>query len=131
MARKIVATAIALGLLVPGIAAAHHSFAVFFDSNRVVRIKGEVRMFRFANPHGTIVVRVPARNGQFRDWQIETNAPVMLTRRGWDRSTLKAGDQVTVEGWLARDGSRYLRLRQVFDAQGKPIGTRPFTENED
>lgn len=131
MARKFIAALLALGLFVPAAAVAHHSFAVFFDSNKLVRIKGEVRVFRFANPHGTIIVAVPTRSGETRDWQIETNAPVMLTRRGWDRNSLKPGDQVTVEGWLARDGSRYLRLRQVFDAQGRPIGSRPFSELED
>lgn len=116
MVRKIVIAMVALGLLIPAGAEAHHSFAVFFDSDKLVRIKGEVRLFRFANPHGTIVVRVPTRSGEFRDWQIETNAPVMLTRRGWDRNSLKPGDEVTVQGWLARDGSRHLRLRQVLDA---------------
>jgi len=130
MVRKIAAAIAAFGLLIPVGAAAHHSFAVFFDSNKLVRIKGKVRVFRYANPHGTIIVTVQTRGGEARDWQIETNAPVMLTRRGWDRNTLKAGDEVTVEGWLARDGSRYLRLRQIFDGKGKLIGTRPF-EQED
>ncbi len=131
MFRKVALSLAALVFAIPAVAVAHHSFAVFFDSNKIVRIKGKVKVFRFTNPHGTIVVSVPTRGGEMRDWQIETNAPVMLTRRGWNRSSLRPGDEVSVEGWLARDGSRYLRLRQVLDAQGRPIGSRPFDETED
>jgi len=133
MTRKpIIAAAAAMAaLLAPSLAAAHHSFAVFFDPDKVVRIKGTVKTFRFANPHGTIVVGVPTQGGASRDWQIETSSPSVLSRRGWTRNTLHAGDEIAVEGWLARDGSRYLRLRQAYRADGKPVSGEAFSEVED
>ena len=129
--KPIIAAAALAALLVPGAVVAHHSFAVFFNPDKVVRIKGTVKSFRFANPHGTIVVGVPAQAGGARDWQIETSSPSVLSRRGWARDSLRAGEQVTVEGWLARDGSRYLRLRQAYRADGKPVSSAAFSEVDD
>jgi hypothetical protein len=126
-----IAAALALPLLAGVVpAAAHHSFAVFFDETRMTTIEGTVKAFRFTNPHGTIVLDVPGEDGRAREYRVETNAPVILQRRGWSRASLKAGDRVTVEGWPARDGKPYLRLRAARDAQGRPIGGA-FTSRED
>lgn len=114
----------ALCLLGQGAAIAHHSFAAFFDPDRLVRLKGRVTDFRFTNPHGTIGFEVTGTDGTVRKWRAETNAPVILMRRGWTRASVKPGDIVTIEGWTSRDGRPYMRLRQAFDAQGKPIGAR-------
>ena len=129
--RYAIALAACCTLAMPALAYAHHSFAVFFDPDRVVKIKGTVKSFRYANPHATIVVSVSGRNSVLRDWQIETTSPAVLSRRGWSRGSLKAGDEVMVEGWLARDGSRYLRLRQAYGADGKPVSERGFSELDD
>lgn len=118
-------------MVTPVASTAHHSFAVFFDENRLVRIEGTVKNFRFANPHGSIVVTVRTASGEEHDWRVETNSPSILQRRGWNRGSLKPGDQVTVEGWLARDGSRYLRLRQAADENGNLVGDGAFSRLED
>lgn len=126
MFQKVVVMASALALFAPCAAFAHHSFAVFFRSDEIVEVKGKVTSFRFQNPHGTIALEVPIQGGGVREWRVETNAPVVLMRRGWSRTSLKAGDIVTIDGWPARDGKPYLRLRQAFDADGKRIGSAPF-----
>lgn len=126
MFKKVVAVAAALALVAPCAAYAHHSFAAFFSSDKIVEVKGKVTSFRFQNPHGTIVLEVPAQGGGVREWRVETNAPVVLMRRGWSRTSLKPGDTVTIDGWRARDGKPYLRLRQAFGADGKRIGSAPF-----
>ncbi|AKH41518.1 hypothetical protein FHS61_002006 [Altererythrobacter atlanticus] len=126
MFRKLVATASAFAILAPCAAYAHHSFAAFFKADKIVEVKGKVTSFRFQNPHGTIVVEVPSDDGEVQEWRVETNAPVVLMRRGWSRTSLKAGDVVTIDGWQARDGKRYLRLRQAFDGNGNRIGSAPF-----
>ena len=101
MLRKLAFGFSAFLVLLSGTAHAHHSFAAFFDPDKIVTIKGTVTSFRFTNPHGTIVLDVPG-DGATREWRVETNAPVVLVRGGWSPSSLKPGDVVTIEGWLAR-----------------------------
>jgi hypothetical protein len=109
--------------LVATLALAHHSFAVFFDEARTVSITGVVQDFQFRNPHGLIRMAVKGADGSEQMWKAETNSPSILERRGWKRDSLKAGDEITVDGWPARDGSNYLRMRAVKRTDGTPIGT--------
>jgi hypothetical protein len=103
-------------------ASAHHSFAVFFNAeSEVVSIIGTVKDFQFSNPHGLIELTVKTPEGSV-DWRVETNSPSILRRRGWTRDSLKLGELVTVKGWPARDGSRYMRMRDVLRADGSPVG---------
>lgn len=102
---------------------AHHSFAVFFaDDKGVVSVRGTVSGFEFKNPHGLIRLEAKDASGATVLWKAETNSPTILERRGWSRDSLKAGDQITIEGWQARDGSRYMRLRKATRADGTTIG---------
>lgn len=110
---------------------AHHSFAVFFDSDRTISITGTVTAFRFTNPHGTIAMNVKGDDGRVTAWRVETNAPVVLTRRGWQRDSIKPGDVISVDGWTARDGKPYLRLRSARNAQGQLIGQTAFGQSDD
>jgi hypothetical protein len=109
---------------------AHHSFAVFFDTNEHLRkVTGIVKEFRFTNPHGIVTLAVTEGN-QVVIWHAETNSPSILRRRGWSPDSLHVGDKVTLEGWPARDGSRYIRIRAAFRANGEPIGTAPASVQE-
>jgi hypothetical protein len=122
--------ALALLMVGQGAAQAHHSFAVFFDADKHVKITGKVTEFHFTNPHGVIALDVPGPNGAVQKWRVETNAPVVLQRRGWSRTSIKPGDTITVEGWPSRDGRPYVRLQQAFDAHGKPIGQSAFGQSD-
>jgi hypothetical protein len=103
-------------------AAAHHSFAVFFDTDdKVFSITGVVKDFQFRNPHGVITLEVPGRTRPV-EWRAETNSPSILRRRGWTPESLHVGDKVTLSGWPARDGSHYLRLRSAQLPDGRQIG---------
>jgi hypothetical protein len=108
-------------MLAAGAAAAHHSFAAFFDNNASRTITGEVVSFRFSNPHAIIEMRV-VENGIPLNWRVETNAPTLLLRRGWNRESIKPGETVTIEGWPSRDGGRYLRMRSATHEDGAPVG---------
>jgi hypothetical protein len=107
-------------------AQAHHSFAVYFDPTKDVTVTGKVTAFRFTNPHGTVVLEVTDAQGRVREWRAETNAPVVLMRRGWTRDSITPGEIVTIEGWQSRDGKPYMRLRRATRADGTLIGTAPF-----
>lgn len=105
-----------------GPASAHHSFAVFFSAeSEVISVVGVVKEFRYTNPHGLIVVEARSPSGD-AEWRVETNSPSILRRRGWTKDSLKVGELVTVKGWPARDGSRYMRMRDVLRANGAPVG---------
>ena len=114
-------------VLAVGVAAtpafAHHSFAVFFDDQTVIQITGNVTDFRFTNPHAIISFSVKNRQGQIEPWRAETNAVTLLRRRGWTKDSLTIGEVITVEGWQARDGSHYMRMRTVKRADGTVLGT--------
>jgi hypothetical protein len=116
----------AMALAAPGAALAHHSFAVFFDPEKSVTVTGVVTSFRFTNPHGLITLDVKKPDGSVEHWRAETNAPVILVRRGWTRDIIKPGETVTITGWPSRDGTTYMRLQGVKDADGKTVGTAPF-----
>jgi hypothetical protein len=116
-----------LALSMSGTALAHHSFAVFFDTDaQLVKITGVVRDFQFRNPHGVITIDVPQTHGHVT-WRAETNSPSILHRRGWSADSLHVGDMVTLEGWRARDGTRYIRLKSAHLADGRMIGQPPPT----
>jgi hypothetical protein len=116
--------ATAFGALAAVPAVAHHSFAAFFnDEQGIVTIRGVVTEFSFKNPHGLIRLNVKNEAGAVEEWRAETNSPTMLERRGWKKDSLKAGEEVIVDGWRARDGSRYMRMRTVKRADGTLVGT--------
>jgi hypothetical protein len=125
--RHLLAWAAALAAL-PGAALAHHSFAAFFDPDKSVTVTGTVTEFRFTNPHGMIAVDVRKPGGAIEKWRAETNAPVVLVQRGWNKDSIKPGMVVTIDGWPSRDGRNYMRMRAVKDEHGKPIGTAPFDQ---
>jgi hypothetical protein len=110
-------------------AQAHHSFAVFFDDSKVIKIQGTVTEFQFRNPHGIIRMTVRDAQGAEQVWKAETNSPSILERRGWTRDSIKNGEVVIVEGWPARDGSNYMRMRKVSRTDGTPVGV-PFETGE-
>jgi hypothetical protein len=113
-----------------GCALAHHSFAVFFDTDSQLRkITGVVKEFRFTNPHGVVTLAVVEGNHEVI-WRAETNSPSILRRRGWTPDSLHVGDKITIEGWPARDGSRYVRMRAATRANGEPVGTAPTPVQE-
>lgn len=109
------------GLLGAGAAAAHHSFAVHFVADRLVTVSGVVTAFSFTNPHG--LVHLKAEDGE---WRAETNSPNILRRRGWSAASILPGDEVTIEGYPARDGARAMRIARVIYADGRELtGQRP------
>jgi hypothetical protein len=90
-------------LLLSASAAAHHGNSAYDETARVP-IKGVVTEFVWTNPHSQIYLDVKGKNGKVVHWGIETNSPGILTRAGWTRHSLKAGDQVTITLCPAKNG---------------------------
>lgn len=103
------------------LAQAHHSFAVHFVAEGTVEVKGVVESFRFSNPHGVLTFKVTDTSGQTVQWRAETNSPNILRRRGWSKDSLRPGDEITVLGFPARDGTSYMRISKVTFADGHEL----------
>ena len=81
-------------------ALAHHSFAVFFDDQKIIQVTGSVTDFRFTNPHAIISFSVRNTQGQIEPWRAETNAVTLLRRRG-----LKPPSEF--KNWNPTEGARF------------------------
>jgi len=116
----------AIAVAVP--ASAHHSFAMF-DQRQIMTLEGTVHEFQWTNPHAFIELDV-AGGARTQRWAIELNSPNNLTRQGWRRTSLKAGERVSVRIAPLRNGHTgglFLDLRkpdgQVLDSGLPKNGT--------
>jgi hypothetical protein len=101
-------------------ALAHHAFSAEFDLKKPVTVKGVVTKIEWMNPHAWIYVDMKTDAG-VEQWQFETGAPIELVRRGWRKNDLKVGDEVTVEGLRAKDGTNTASARLVTLPGGKKV----------
>src|ERR1700694_3007782 len=100
---------------------AHHG-AAGYDSNKVSTLKGTVTEFRFQNPHAQIFLDVRDSPAKTQNWMLEAVGIATLSRSGWSKSILKSGDEITVSGNPAKNGSPSMRLTKVVLASGKELG---------
>ncbi len=82
---------------------AHHGNSAYDETARV-SIKGTVTEFIWTNPHSQIYLDVKDSSGKVINWGVETNSPGILSRAGWTRRALKAGDQITIIVCPAKNG---------------------------
>ena len=106
-------------------AAAHHSFAAQYDASKPVTLKGVVTKIEWTNPHARFYIDVQDDAGNKANWNLELASPNVLKRAGWSSGSLKEGDEVTVEGSLARSGANMANARLVTF----PNGTRVFARS--
>ena len=103
-------------------AMAHHSFAAEFDGTKAITLKGVVTKIDWTNPHVWFYINVKDESGNVTNWGFEMGAPHQLQTRGWSRETMKLGDEITVNGTLAKNGSNRGNARSVTTANGQKLG---------
>jgi hypothetical protein len=99
---------------------AHHGTAAY-DTSRTVTVSGTVTEFRFVNPHVLVLWEVKDEAGNIQRWSGERSGPNSMARNaGWTRNTLKPGDQVTISGRQAKNGTHTMAISKIL-LNGKDI----------
>ncbi len=107
MKRKCGILKVVLGCVTGAIIAAvlgftHHLFAARFNGDGPITVKGYVTKIDWTSPNATMYLDVEADDGEWSSWAFAMGAPPELQRRGWTPRSLEIGDEVEVEGYLAR-----------------------------
>ena len=115
-------------------AIAHHSFAAEFDADSPISLTGIVTKIEWRNPHTFFYIDVETDDGNYENWALEMGSPNGLMRRGWTRNSLQIGDEVSVEGARAKDGSLKGNARSVVLSNGERLfagSSQPDAEDAD
>jgi Family of unknown function (DUF6152) len=97
---------------------AHHGTAEY-DNTKTISLQGTVTALQYLNPHALILFTVKDDKGQTTEWTAELQSPNLLSRRGWSRSTLKAGDQIIVTGHPVKNGAKAMSGQKVVFTDGR------------
>lgn len=111
-----------LGFLATAPVWAHHSFAAEYDSKQLITLNGVITKVEWTNPHIYIYIDVKEANGDVTNWSLEGYPPNTLKRTGLSRDNLKIGDEITITGYKAKDGTYTAAGREITF----PDGTKKF-----
>lgn len=100
---------------------AHHSFAAEFDLDKPITLHGTAVKWEMINPHSYITLDVKNDDGTVTRWSIEMGAPSALYRNGWRKDSVKVGDELTINGYRARDGSNTIFGTLATLADGRRV----------
>jgi hypothetical protein len=115
---------------------AHHAFSAEFDANTPIKLEGTVAKMEWVNPHAWIYVDVKKPDGTIEQWKIEGGTPNALFRRGFTKDSLKAGTEIVVTGFRAKDGTLKGNGRDLTFPDGRKLflgssGTGAPTDGKD
>jgi hypothetical protein len=137
MLRKLAVVLTGVGVLFVGAPLfAHHAFSAEFDATRPIKFQGTVTKVEWINPHTWVHVAVKGANGASEEWMIEGGTPNTLFRRGITKDSLKAGAEIVVDGYQAKDGSQRANGRNLTLPDGRTLflgstGTGAPTDGKD
>jgi len=118
MTMKAAVVVVGIALLLAGRSVvAHHAFSAEFDADKPVKLTGTVTKLEWTNPHAWIYMDVKDPSGNVANWGFELASPNGLMRLGWTRFSLRPGDEVTIEGTRAKNGSTNANAQVILSAK--------------
>ena len=106
------------GFVITGVALqAHHAVAGVYDLNKEMVLEGRLKKLNFRNPHPSIELSVPDKDGKVTDWILTTASLQTLTAEGVNKTSMKPGEILKVTILPARNGSPngFIRNLQLGD----------------
>jgi hypothetical protein len=100
---------------------AHHSFSAEYDRDKPIMLTGAVTKLEWTNPHARIYIDVKDADGRIVNWDFELGPPNGLMRQGWNRNSLRAGQVVTIAGFLSKDEPNVANARSVNLPDGRQV----------
>ena len=107
----------------PHSAQAHHAFAAEFDGTKPIEVKGVISKIQLTNPHSWIYVDAKDANGKVTTWGFEFGAPFALAQKGLTRATVAVGSEVTLKGFLSKNGLAFGYSTHITLPDGRTIQT--------
>lgn len=102
-----------------GGAAAHHSGAMF-NREEVTTVVGELKEYRFENPHPWLLIATMTPEGE-KEYDVEAPSLGGMKSVNLTPSTLKAGDKITVRVHPLKDGRPAGSLIDIKMADGHVV----------
>jgi len=128
MLRAVVTSFALVTVILYSVPAQSHHSNVLYEVNKVITVTGVVKEFQWVNPHTWVHLIVDDGKGSKVEWAAEGRAPGILLRAGWTRSSLKAGETITVDMSPAKDGSRTSIIARVTKADGTILSNQPVLQ---
>lgn len=107
-----------MSLLLMRTALSHHSFTAEFVADKTATLNGKITQVWFKNPHVRYLIEIENEAGEAETWDARGSPVVWLARKGWTKDTIKEGDEVSMYGYLGRDGIKMLSIMTVTLADG-------------
>ena len=111
--------AAAISLASASAASAHHSFAMY-DNDKEVTLDGVVRVFQWANPHGSIALMI-MQDGKPAEYPVELSSLNVMSRQGWTRNSLQPGEHVKITVHPLKDGTQGGSFVKAVRADGSVL----------
>ena len=123
------AVLIALHAAAAGPLSAHHGRGATYDMKKRVTLKGTVSRVEWRNPHVLIYMDVKGADGTVVTWGFENAGVSQLAQEGYNRNTLKVGQEITAIVNPAANGAPTAIVVKIILADGSEIMSRDNGQN--